>query len=1002
MRNTQHTRRGFTVFELLVSTLVAGVALLATMLIASQMSTQMRSERNRVNAQDNARIAIDEITRILRAAGSQTDNARGQGRFVFGGPWTVALNANLFPIDDPDGTGDPAALDLALGGADVPLGGGVTYTPPRSFQTGAETIVLTIDSSRDGYVSSGDASDDEEEESDNPDDFVVKAFVYGSDGTGNTVQEAGLALLRGPYPGADGNYTEPMFKYWINDDNDDSTPALLHGDLDGNGELSQGEIAMLGPVAPTDLALISRIDVTATAESEKAGNYYSGTHRDGRSVLRSSVSFRNHMTTAVRVVGTVFNDANKNSLRDPGEVPLRDVVVRLSNGSATKTDALGFFKFVTRPGTYTLQEIDKVGFASTTPNIVSLNPAPGDYVEVHFGDYSTVGSGFIHGKVWHDNNKNGVLEKNEEWGIPGINVFLDTGATALTDSAGNFLFTVSTGNYTVTEVDSAGYTSSTPNVVDVNVAADGDSAYVLFGDYELKTFGEIHGLVYFDENKDGVHDNLEPGIANVTVTLDGGDVTVTDAMGEFQFTASPGTHEVTETDPEEYTSSTVNTVTVEVYENKISYVEFGDIGIQDVAFQEIHLADTERALSIVATDLGEDARTDFDVVLGTHYVGGSNDILVWHNQRRNSSTLNSKIFEQTPSYQRIIDADVNAVTAVDLNKDGMSDVVTGLGASSNNIGVWITDVNSPGDMPYAPNARYTAALATGVNDMVVGDFDGDPYPDLAVGTTAGYGLGRLEVWHGGWGSAFGREDGDVYALIPFLGGASGEAFGEVVSVASSDFNRDGVDDLVVGTRKSDSMSYVSLLLWTPLDQAASPDTSQTPVLSSTSYYLHARFQVFGALQQVLALDMKEDDQGDVDIVVASALASTSGMVQVWHNRGDNHFGFGETRDAAPSDQVDPQGAPLSIVAAKADNDVFPDILVGTRTSEAYDGQVLLYRAFGFLPSSGEPISQSSAGEVVTMTIGDFNKDGAPDVATGTRTSASTGKVVVFFNESSGL
>jgi hypothetical protein len=846
--------------------------------------------------------------------------------------------------------------------------------------------------------------DDEEEESDNPDDLVLKAFVYGSDGTGNTVQESGLALLRGPNPGADGNYTEPMFQYWIDDDNDDATPDILHGDVDSNGELSQSEIAMLGPVDPTQLALISKIDVTATAESENAtyeSTYAGGS--TGRSVLKSSVSFRNHMTTAVRVIGTVFHDHNRNGIHDAGEVPIRDVIVRLSNGSATKTDALGAFKFVTRPGTYTLQEIDKVGYTSTTPNIVSLNPAPGDVVEIHFGDYSTLGTGFILGKVFHDSNKNGAIEKMEEFGIQGVQVFLDTGASVKTDSLGEFLFTVSTGNYTVTEVDSAGYASSTPNVVDVNVPADGDSVYVLFGDYELKVFGEIHGLVYFDENKNGQHDNLEQGIANVTITLDGAETTVTDAMGEFQFTTSPGTHEVTETDPEEYTSSTVNTVTVDVVEDQISYVEFGDIGMDDVAFQEIHLADTERALSIVAADLGEDSRTDPDIVLGTHYVGGSNDILVWHNQRKNSATRNSKIFTLNPSYQRIIDADVNALVMTDLNGDDAHDVATGLGATSNNIAVWLTQVGgAAGDMPNAPDSRYTAALATAVNSIVVGDYDGDAYPDLAVGTTTGYGTGRVEVWHGGWASAFNREDDDVYTTIPALNNTTGETFGEVVTMAAADFNGDGVDDLVVGTRKSDSMSYVSLLIWNPEDIVVLEDSLKLIPITNTDYYLHARFQVFGAIQDVLAFDMKEDDQNDVDIVVATALTSTSGAVEVWHNRGDNHFGFGDTRDAAPSDKVNPGGAPLSMVTAHADNDVFPDILVGTRTSDSYDGHVLLYRSFGFLPSSGELISQSSSGEIVTMTVGDFNKDGASDVATGTRTSASTGKVIVFFNESSSL
>ena len=91
-----------------------------------------------------------------------------------------------------------------------------------------------------------------------------------------------------------------------------------------------------------------------------------------------------------------------------------------------------------------------------------------------------------------------------------------------------------------------------------------------------------------------------------------------------------------------------------------------------------------------------------------------------------------------------------------------------------------------------------------------------------------------------------------------------------------------------------------------------------------------------------------------------------------------------------------------MVATTADNDVFPDLVVGTRNSAIYDGQVILYRAFGFLPTEGQVVSTTGVGEIVTMTSADFNKDGAPDLATGSRTSSTSGKVVVFFNQRTSL
>jgi hypothetical protein len=460
----------------------------------------------------------------------------------------------------------------------------------------------------------------------------------------------------------------------------------------------------------------------------------------------------------------------------------------------------------------------------------------------------------------------------------------------------------------------------------------------------------------------------------------------------------------------------VNTVTVEVVENQTVNVEFGDIPQQDISFQEIVLAQTERALSITAGDVKEDGKGDLDMVLGTHYVGGTNDILLWWNQRKNATTPNSALFTTTPTLQRVVAADVNALVGRDLNGDGAVDLASGLGAASNNVAIWITQTakGSEGAPPTSPTVWYSASGAQKVNDLVLGHFDGDGILDFAIGTTTGFGTGRLEIWHGKGGSSFQREDDDVYGSVLVYSGGTlvTEAMGEVVALAKADFNADGIDDLVVGSRQSTSISQVYVMVYgagiqtgpTPEPEGGSePSIIPLPEPETLQdYAVVAHLAAYGAVQDVLALDMKEDDRRDVDILVASELQATSGLVTLWHNRGNNHFGGGETADTEASDQVDPHGAPMSLVATTADNDVFPDIVVGTRNSTAYDGQVLVYRAFGFLPSDGLVISSTGVGEVVTITAGDFNKDAAPDLATGTRTSASTGKVVIFFNQRSAL
>ena len=773
---------------------------------------------------------------------------------------------------------------------------------------------------------------------------------------------------------------EPLFQYWLDDDNDRSTSPILHGDANGDGELSQSEIASITAVPSGSLGAIERVEVTATAESESKGDAdeYQATK------LASTVSFRNENTTAARVVGKVFHDTNQNGTQDGGEVPLSDVIIRCSNGYETKTSVTGAYTFALTPGSYSILEADPNGYTSTTPNTVTVTLAPGEVEQVFFGDVSESGTGYIHGHVFNDINENSVRDYGEG-GLEGVNVFLDTGAFDRTDSTGTFSFSVAVGNYTVTEVDSTGYASTTANVVDVNVSSDGDSVEVLFGDFAATSYGTIRGLVYLDDNNNGAHDTGEQGIANVTISLGTGDVTVSDTQGEFSFSVPPGPYKVTETDPADHTSSTVNTVNCVVKADEITYVSFGDIGQQDVSFQEITLGDTERALSITALDFTEDNRSDKDIILGTHYVGGSNDILAWWNQRKNSSTPNSGIFNNTPDFQRGIDADVNVVISADLNNDGFGDAISGQASNSNNLSIWVTNSSggSKGQLPTTPTSRYTSA-GTAVRGIALGDFDGDANVDMAVGLSGGAGIGRFEVWHGTGSGSFTQASDDLYPLVP----GTLSSFGEVVALKSGDFNGDGVDDLVAGVQMSSTYGYIVLMLF---DAGAG---------YGQDYVIRSAFAVYGAIQDVHVVDMLEDDQNDLDILVAMEHSETTGLIEVWHNDSSYGFGVNDGVNVIPNDTADPGGAPLSITTMKVDNDIFPDVVVGTRNSATYNGEVVVYRAFGFLPLNGTVISSSGSGEIVTLTSDDFNKDGAADIAVGTRVSSTSGKVVIYFNEQS--
>ena len=88
--------------EAAVSVVVAGLAILITLAVVGSMGSQLRSQHQDALGQDNIRVAIDETTRDLRSAGSGTDYANGQSRFLYAGPYTVAFNANLAPDDNDE------------------------------------------------------------------------------------------------------------------------------------------------------------------------------------------------------------------------------------------------------------------------------------------------------------------------------------------------------------------------------------------------------------------------------------------------------------------------------------------------------------------------------------------------------------------------------------------------------------------------------------------------------------------------------------------------------------------------------------------------------------------------------------------------------------------------------------------------------------------------------------------------------------------------------------
>lgn len=307
------------------------------------------------------------------------------------------------------------------------------------------------------------------------------------------------------------------------------------------------------------------------------------------------------------IAGRVFYDFNNDGVFDSGEAGVATVAITLAGtadtGAAVNTsvnsDANGAFTFPDlRPGTYTLTEptqppgtnngITTAGTINGTPSGTATPvatvpsaisnialPAGGASVENLFGE---IADGSISGRVWLDDNNNGVIDAGEN-GLPNEQIQLGgivSGGGAITRSVitladGTWSFTsLPPGTYIVTQPNqppgtlsgttvagtgggtATGAATTPSTVIGISLAISQAATGYNFGEIPP---GQVIGRVYTDVNRDGTQDGGEVGITNVSMVLSGTDdlgqsVSITqntNQFGIFQFeNLRPGLYRVTE------------------------------------------------------------------------------------------------------------------------------------------------------------------------------------------------------------------------------------------------------------------------------------------------------------------------------------------------------------------------------------------------------------------------------------------------------------------------
>jgi hypothetical protein len=300
------------------------------------------------------------------------------------------------------------------------------------------------------------------------------------------------------------------------------------------------------------------------------------------------------------VTGSVFNDIDRDSVRQITDPPLPNWEITLLDGDdgwvdQVNTDSSGDYSFlVAIPGSYHLEQYLPSDWVSTVPGgrppqyYFSISETDSLRTGNVFGSYQIVyvpppNSVTISGNVFNDLNMNGVRDEREP-GLAGFSVYASgpDWYGRESDSTGHFSFQgLPAGTYQVSMARDYTWGQSIPDSFYTLTLTDNQIIDTLqFGWFQRPT-GTIQGTVYNDLNRNGVRDSLEMGLHGWTVTVRDSDAwvrsTVTDSAGRFMLgEIITGTHELVFPVQTHWHASLLNPVSAAVSAGMVTdSVEFG-------------------------------------------------------------------------------------------------------------------------------------------------------------------------------------------------------------------------------------------------------------------------------------------------------------------------------------------------------------------------------------------------------------------------------------------
>ncbi|MCC7354185.1 MAG: DNRLRE domain-containing protein [Anaerolineae bacterium] len=333
--------------------------------------------------------------------------------------------------------------------------------------------------------------------------------------------------------------------------------------------------------------------------------------------------------------GLVFWDWNGDTLYTPGEAPLAGALITLKLNNQTigqwVTDEDGTFRFANlAPGTYVVIEEDPPGYTSTV-NAIAAGVIAQNTVIVRFADYPVTPTVTPALPVATETTQPSATptESASDVNTPTPTATATSPPTATSTATPS---PTSTPTPSPTRTPTATATpTATPSPTPTRTPTKTHTPTVMPS--PTQATGTLEGLVYWDWNGDGQYMEGEDPLAGALITVRLNSQVVrqwlTDEDGAFRFAGlEPGTYEVTETDPEGYTS-TDNVASAIVAANLVTVVRFADYLVATATPTPIVTATTGPTATPSPTPTTPNAATATPT---PSFVGGQVAGVVWLDQ----------------------------------------------------------------------------------------------------------------------------------------------------------------------------------------------------------------------------------------------------------------------------------------------------------------------------------------------------------------------------------